>query len=37
MEYTIHLSVNYDGLPDDWDDSTMDSTDYTDKDIVSEW
>lgn len=27
----------YDGLPDDWDDSTMDSTNYADNDIVSEW
>lgn len=26
-----------DGLPDDWDDTYMDSTYYSDKDIVSEW
>lgn len=26
-----------DGLPDDWDDTYMDSAYYSDKDIVSEW
>ena len=29
--------VRDDGLPYDWDDSYMDSSYYTDKDIVSEW
>lgn len=31
------IYVRYDGLPDDWDDASMDESDYTDSDIVSEW